>query len=297
MCAKCVHAVTVAFLCGAVIAAASASAQVTQQPASDPTQCGQRNPQTGRLVRGALELSPDSDPGEVFKRRTGTADITLYFAVKGCEPSTNPDGVTLALRSRKDTPQIPKAAVGLADDTAPDQRPKIEVDDSNSTLTVTLTASTDGFDPGTYTSQAEIRAPWLVTARSPVQLSRSVPRADIWQIILLGVAGGLGSVIFYAMTTWGARQRSSVKLPRWLLAGTLGAGAVAGAVAALLSWGQQDVWEWDVGNWLPTLGDAFLAGSAGGVAVLLKAVFGALPKDDEEPDDDKPDDDKPDDAQ
>ena len=119
-----------------------------------------------------------------------------------------------------------------------------------------------------------------MTARSPIQVSRSVPTADIWQIILLGMLGGLGSVIFYAMTTYGANQRSQMQLPKWwLLAGTLGAGAVAGAVAALLSWGQQNVWEWDVGNWLPTLGAAFLAGSAGATAVLLKAVFGALPKD------------------
>jgi hypothetical protein len=171
--------------------------------------------------------------------------------------------------------------VGLTTGAAPDERPNIEVDDSNSTVTVTLTANTDGFDPGTYTSQAEIRAPWLVTSRSPIQVSRSVPTADIWQIILLGAVGGLGSVIFYAMTAWGANQREKVKLPTWLLLGTLAAGAVAGAIAALLSWGQQDVWQWEVGNWLPTLGAAFLAGSAGGMAVLLRAVFGALPKDDD----------------
>lgn len=268
-------AVTVA-LAGATIWPAAAAAQGGQ---AGPLRCGEEDPATGQVVRGALELDPDSVTQRSFGRSTGEEALALSYLVKGCDAPAEVGGVSLRLRPLKESSKgVPVSAVGLAGPGA--SADSVDFDPSTSTLTVSLlvTTAAEAFKPGTYGSQLEIRGPWLVTARSPITIARS--ENDAWQILLWGAFGGLLGVVFYALSAFAAKltKHDSAELGKWwLVAATLAAGAAAGAFAAWGAWQQQEVWTW-AENSKGTLTSAFIAGSAGVMLVLLGSVFGTPPK-------------------
>jgi hypothetical protein len=64
-----------------------------------------------------------------------------------------------------------------------------------SDYSLTFLADPEKFTPGTYGGFVEVRAPFLVTARAPISLSRS--ESNELLLVALGLAGGVASLVWF----------------------------------------------------------------------------------------------------
>jgi hypothetical protein len=221
--------------------------------------CGARDPQTHKAFKGALELNEDeAEVDKAFERDTGKESLLLAFTVSGCRIPSDAAPPTLDVLPRKAIADLPTDAVSLNRAT-PD------------TTTFDVVIDVDGgkFDPGSYGALVALRAPYLVTTRTPITVSRS---EDSWLIPLcIGVLAALVGFLVFSLKKIFDKKPLKVGAGMVVLAVVIAAGV--GAYLALVNYFDQDVWTVEA-NWKATAAIAFVGGTTGLMAGLLGGMWG-----------------------
>jgi hypothetical protein len=240
-----------------VVLIAGASAVWAGSASAAP--CGSTDPKTGTPLRGTLILNQEQAVTDaVFKRKTGHKTLALIFSVTGCEVATDAPQPALDIGPRKNTDELPDNALPLR-----------RVVPDGTALEVDLNADTAKFKPGSYGALVALRAPYLVTSRTPVSVSRSENRVLIplgW-----GALAALVGIFLYSLRFALQRKKPNISVG-WGAVVVL-VGAAVGAVLVLVSWGAQDVWTFG-DNWKSS-GVIGLSGATSGVmAGFLGSIWG-----------------------
>lgn len=248
---------TVAVLVAALVVLAAWTSQATAA-----TRCGTVDAKTQDPVRGSLALvAADSTPDVSFGADKDPEIINLIFKVKGCEVTDANARPTVEVVPFKRAKQIPKGVVTL-------QRPVAD----GGELSLRLAIDTDAFGPGSYAGLAEIRAPYLVTNRTPVSVARSEDRMLV-PIAWGALAGAAGFAVFWMLSKLGnSKLRVS---PRWLGLALLVACAVA-AGTVYANYADQEVWVFR-DNWKAAFLTGFAAATSGVMAGLIRVLYVATP--------------------
>ena len=256
---------------GALLAAFPAGAF-----AATPT-CGKADSKTGAVAKGMPSLNEQNAvTDQTFKRDSGHKTIFLSFNLAGCELASDAPPPAVEINPSKGADELPADAVTL----------KGATPDGN-TLDVKLDVDSDKFDAGSYGGLIVLRAPYIATSRTPVTVSRSDNRA--WLPALIGALAALGGLFLFNF----ARKlgKAKLKVSRLALAGVAAIGAVAGAVAVLENYYNQDVWTFGENWW-----SAVVTGFTGATTGVMAGLLGDIWSSDDEGEDDgkgKGDDDKP----
>jgi hypothetical protein len=217
--------------------------------------CGVKNPKTGR-ERAALTLDSQSDTTAVYKRKTGKRTLSFIFTASGCDLGTTQPDPAWDVLPKQDADELPDGAVTFK---------KITPDGKN--FRAEFTVDSAKFDPGSYGGIVELRAPYLVTNRVPIVVSRSDPRERL--PLLIGAVAGLIAVAWFALTK--AASREELAIPWWWVIFVLLAGSAFGAFAVWASWLDQDVWTWSDNKKA-----AILAGISGATTGSMATILGVV---------------------
>ena len=220
--------------------------------------CGKPDPKTGKVAKGAPTLNEQNAVTEqVFKRDAGHKTIFLSFNVAGCELAADAPPPAVEINPSKGADELPSEAVKVKGVT-PD----------GTTLDVKLDVDSEKFQAGSYGGLVVLRAPYMATSRTPVTVSRSDNR--VWLPALLGAIAALGGLLLFNF----ARKISDHKLKvgRLALAGVAAIGAIAGAVAVLVNYYNQDVWTFGE-NWWSAIVTGFTGATTGVMAGLLGDIW------------------------
>jgi hypothetical protein len=227
-------------------------------PAATAPTCGQADPKTGKVAKGAPTLNEQNAVTEqVFKRDAGRKTIFLSFNVAGCELAADAPPPAVEINPRKGADELPAEAITLKGAT-PD----------GTTLDVRMDVNSEKFDAGSYGGLIVLRAPYMATSRTPVTVSRSDNR--VWLPALIGALAAFGGLALFnfARRIGGAKP----KVGRLALAGVVAIGAVAGAVAVLVNYYNQDVWTFGE-NWWSAVVTGFTGATTGVMAGLLGDIW------------------------
>jgi hypothetical protein len=209
--------------------------------------CGVPGSQTSRAT---LTLDDQSVTSVAYGRGTDPPrTLLLRFKAAGCTLPDNVSKVSIEVVPKQGMPEIPSGGVSLL---------RARVDDDE--FSVRLSSDTAKFEPGTYAGFVEVRTPYTLTARTPVSLSRSESN-PLWPI-LIGVIGGVIGLGWFWFLNKAKGATAQIKGMQYLI--VFGAAAVAGIVAVLASYWDQEVW---------TLG---ANGKAAAFAAFTGATTGAM---------------------
>ena len=230
------------------------------QPATAAV-CGTTDPDTGKVARANLSLGTESKTESSFKRDDKPEPIYLEFKVTGCDLTAQlVEPPSYDILPRRDAELLPADAISLQGEP--------NYDDSTSVLSMRFNVDPAKFDPGSYGAIIEVRAPYLVTSRTPISVSRSDRRYAI--LIAIGAAAGLMGFAWYLALQGASGKKLKVSRPLVAVVGI--SAAVAGILAALVFWQSQDVWVF-ADNWLATATAAFTGATTGTMLGLLGAIF------------------------
>ena len=251
-----------------IVVLLSLSACIYLSPrAEGATICGTRDARSGELVKGTITLDDRAAVTEVsFKRDTGHKTLALTFNVAACEFAGSESAPAMTINPRKGVDDLPADAVKLK-----------SVTPDGSSLDVLLDVNSDGFDPGSYGGFVVLRAPYMVTSRTPVAVSRSDPH--FWVPVIIGLVAAAAAFGFWTITRWIAWLRTEDRqTPKWGAIGiVLGIAVIGGAIAAFTTWVNQDVWTFGDNGWA-TASTAFAAATSGALAGLLANLWGEPPQ-------------------
>jgi hypothetical protein len=233
------------------------AALIAAPSASAASECGSPDPKTQTTARGTLTLDPDSVTAKAFKADTEPQTLLLRFKVTGCDLPADPPPAETELLAKKGAKDIPDGAITLVHAVA-----------DGSEYSLRLTADPSRFDPGAYGGIYELRAPYMVTTRTPIELSRSEDNALV--PLGIGVAGGLAGLVWFLLLS--LAKGAKTKITRWHYVIVFGAAAVAGALAVYGAYQSQDVWSFSA-NWASALGAAFTGATTGTMATALVVLW------------------------
>jgi hypothetical protein len=227
--------------------------------------CGTKDPKTRHTAIGRLALSPASRTDLIYKRSTKPRAILLVFDVTGCSldryRSTPPPriAVTASNGPNQDLPEesMQKSSMSFIDPQQVEYR---------------FDVATSKLPPGSYNGAIEIRADYLSTTRTPVGVSRSEPRFLI--PVGFGVLGGFAGIVWYlTISAFSSALPTDSRKARWVV-GVVG--VVAGGVAGLGFWNNQDVWTIADNAWATVIA-GFTGATTGAVAALATHLVKPVP--------------------
>jgi hypothetical protein len=234
------------------------------QLAPTPT-CGQ--PDAGstpaKVSKGTLTLDDTSKTTINYGRDTKKETLNLLMGVSGCELANDAPDPSVFVRPKPGSEELPDDLITLRD-AIPE----------GSTLEVSLNVNAEAFDPGSYEAFIVLRAPHLVTSRTPVAVSRS---EDNWLVpALIGAVSGLVGFLWFTLGKLVTKEELTMSW-FWLIPVGIAA-AVFGVLAVGAAWWDQDVWSVDEN--LPGAIAAGIAGATtGAMLTLLPALWrGKTPK-------------------
>jgi hypothetical protein len=234
-----------------------AVAGIDAAPASAAVTCGTSNPKTHATAKATLDLDPDSVATIGFERDTGPQKMLIRFKATGCRlPNDAPDP-TVDVLPRQDIKNVPDNVLSLSS-AIPD----------GSDYTLVFLADPNKFSPGTYGGFVEIRAPFLITARAPISLSRS--EDDELLVFALGVAGGIASLVWFLGLH--LARGATTKIAWWHYVLGFLAAAVAGVIAVDTAYRAQDVWSFEE-NAGSAVVAAFTGATTGAMVAALAVLF------------------------
>ena len=239
--------------------AASALLAASSAPAA-AVQCGEVNPQTKKRAKAVLVLDDEQAvTAASFGRATGRRRLNLEFRVRGCE--LNPE-----LKERPDFAVLPKPddAQQLDQPILKPEKPTFDETSFRQVFVINAAA----FKPGSYSGVLLLDAPYLVSNRTAVTVSRS--EDDELIPAGLGALGGLIGVIWFAALKLVARDKLAISWWWLLLVVPLAIGA--GAYSVLNVYWDQDVWSIDENGWA-ALKAGFAGASTGAALGLLTSIF------------------------
>lgn len=220
--------------------------------------CGTKDAKTGTELRGTLTLDQENAVTDaVFKRETGHKTLALIFGVAGCEIASGAPAPAFDTGPRKNTDELPDTALSVR-----------RVVPDGTSLEVDLTVDTARFDPGSYGALVALRAPYLITSRTPISVSRSEDSALI--PLLYGAIAGIVGLLLFSLTYLAKGQRPNVSVVLGVVIVAVAAGA--GAVLVLINWGSQDVWTFSE-NWKSAGVTGLAGGTTGVMAGVLQSVW------------------------
>lgn len=238
---------------GAMAAAGAAVAMALTPGAAQAATCG-----TGaEPVRAVLTLDETSDTDATFKRDDGTRALNLIYRAADCTFSGSEAPPRIAVLSAKDADELPPDAVTLKSASFDPKE-----------MALGLQVDSASFDPGSYGGLVEVRAPYLVTTRTPITVSRS--EDNLLLPIGIGAIGGLVALLWFGLTKAATRNQLEIA-PVWLVVVVAG-GVVAGAFTVWSSYMSQDVWTLDE-NARSALLAAFTGATTGAMGTLLGALW------------------------
>ena len=202
------------------------------EPAFGAT-CGQTDPATNKPLKGTLTLDPKSVTNLSFKRHTTPAELSLVFAVSGCEIDKGD-----VPRPRIDVLPVP----GLSQ-FPPTGRPQLQSVDTRdgSDLIVRLGVDPEWFDAGKYGGLVLVVGSYLAANSTPIAVSRS--EDDSWKPISIGLVAALVGFLWLIGLKFLSRDKLQVSWPWLILVG--GLAVAVGLYAAFISYWDQEVWTFD----------------------------------------------------
>jgi hypothetical protein len=235
----------------------------SQPSAASATDCGTVDPKSHVTAKAMLSVDPDSVTTVAFRRSTDPQKLLVRFRVRGCDLRGEVQRPTIDVLPKQNTTNVPEDAVSL-DQTLAD----------GTDFSLTFLADPSKFSPGSYGGFIQVRADYLVTARTPISLSRS--ESNELLPLMLGVLGGFVSLIWL----FGLRLARGATSPRlWHYVFGLAAAAVAGVIAVDTAYRAQDVWSFG-DNAGSALVAAFTGATTGAMVAALAVLF---PEPDEAP--------------
>jgi len=222
--------------------------------------CGANDPTTNQPVRGTLVLDKQtSHLAHAFKRSKHRADLTLNFAISGCQLATDAEEPVIRVLPANGGSELPKDAIA---------KDKIWDHDA-STGTLVLTVDPHLFGGGSYAALVAVRARYLTDNNTKITVSRT--DGPMWPIIIGLLAGAVGALWFLLLK---ATSRQKLLVSWWWLLALLVVAAGAGSWAAVTNYWDKEVWTFD-DDWVTTAKVAFAAASTGSLAAVLAAVWQA----------------------
>lgn len=234
-----------------------AAVLISAPSASAASECGSPDPKTQTTPRGTLTLDPDSVTAKAFKADTGSQKLLLRFKVTGCDLPADPQLPETELLAKNGAKDIPEGAITLVRGVS-----------DGSEYSLRLTADPNKFNPGAYGGIYEMRAPYMVTTRTPIELSRS--EDNILVPLAIGVAGGLAGLGWFLLLSYAKGAKTKITRRHYFM--VFGAAAVVGALAVLGAYQSQDVWSLSA-NWRSALGAAFAGATTGTMATALYVLW------------------------
>ena len=234
-----------------------AAALIAAPSASAASECGSPDPKTQTTARGTLTLDPDSVTAKAFKADTEPQKLLLRFKVTGCDLPADPPPAETELLAKTGAKDIPEGAITL-----------VRAVSDGSEYSLRLTADPNQFDPGSYGGIYELRAPYMVTTRTPIELSRS--EDNVLVPLVIGVAGGLAGLAWFLLLSFAKGAKTRITRQHYFI--VFGAAAVAGALAVFGAYQSQDVWSF-TSNWASALGAAFTGATTGAMATALVVLW------------------------
>jgi hypothetical protein len=220
--------------------------------------CGVSDPRTQTTPRATMTLDDDSVTSIAYKRSTDPKTFLLRFRVTGCDVPADAAPPTFELTPKQETTDVPAGVVKFVRH-LPD----------GTEFSVRLDAMPKSFKPGSYGGFVELRAPYMVTTRTPIALSRS-ESSHMWPI-LLGMIGGLIGVAWFLALNFFAKG-AKTKIVPWHYALVFVAAAIAGILVVENAYRAQDVWTLGE-NSISALVAAFTGATTGTMATALAVLF------------------------
>jgi hypothetical protein len=211
----------------------------------------------GPSTRAALELDPDSVTSIEFGRATDAQKLLIRFKAGNCTLPEDAKKPTIDVLPKQSAKNVPDDVLTLTRWIA-----------DGSDYSLTFSADPKRFDPGTYAGFVEVRAPYLVTTRAPIALSRS--EDSEWMIFVLGFFGGTVSLIWFLGLRMAKGATTPFKLWHYVFA--FGAAAIAGVIAVDTAYRSQDVWSFSE-NAGSALVAAFTGATTGAMVAALAVLF------------------------
>jgi hypothetical protein len=232
-------------------------------PIATAAQCGDSGGEgKGETLTGSLLLrSADSTTTLSFERDKDARRLIMEFDVDGCDlPATAP------------IQAIPRSSD--LDDESVFGEAKIEPEGNS--LYVALPVDPDHFDPGQHSASITVRSPLLTPTRAKVTVQRTEPAFKPTALAILAVIlGVIGAIVVSASLAGDGAGKNW--FPGWV---RLGAVVVAALFAAGAVWwssyGDAEVWEWELDTWGPLFIGALTAayGAATGALQAKKSSTG-----------------------
>jgi hypothetical protein len=220
-------------------------------------ECGTVDPATNEKVRATLTLDPASKTTIPFKRSTDTQQLLLRFKVTGCDLPAEPAEPRTDVLPKQNAKDIPNGALKLAEIKADDAEYSHELD-------VDPTA----FDPDTYAGFYEIRAPYLITSRTPIELSRSEDNQLV--PVAIGAIGGIAGLGWFLLLSLAKGATTKIKRRHYVI--VFFAAAIAGIVAVESAYRAQEVWSIEE-NLVSAFVAAFTGATTGAMATAISVLF------------------------
>jgi hypothetical protein len=224
-------------------------------------QCGSTDPQTDATARATLTLDPDSVTTLAYKRDTRPQTLLLRFKVTGCELPVYPSAPQIDLLPRQSTRDIPDGVVSL-----------VRAVPDGAEYSLRLRADPKRFKPGSYGGFFELRAPYVITTRTPIALSRSESNEAV--PIAIGAIGGIAGLVWFLLLRTAKGAKTVLKGWHYVIAFV--AAAIAGVIAVESAYRAQDVWSVS-DNLLSALAAAFTGATTGTMATAIGLLW-AEPK-------------------
>jgi hypothetical protein len=248
-----------------VVGVVAVSLWAASSAAAALPKCGATDPKTGTTARAALTLDEaQAVTDKLFKRDTGRKTLVLVFKVNGCELESDVPAPSLDVLPRTgDLDELDDPAAVSIKSVTPEP----------ASLDVALEVNSDKFDPGSYGAVAVLRAPYIATARTPIAVSRS-ESSFVWPAVF-GIAAGLGG--FFIITLGQLGKGYTLKQGKaWLAVVIALTAAVVGAIFAVISYTDQDVWVAGQ-NWKSAAAAGFTGATTGVMAGLLAGMWDPPP--------------------
>jgi hypothetical protein len=258
-----------------------------EQPAAQTRTlvCGEPDTSTtpARTPRATLTLDGTSKTTITYGRDTKPETLDLLFAVTGCElDAGSVKAPSVEVRPKAGSPQLPAAPRTSGPNPPTNVIMLKNFTPELSTLEVELEVDAEAIDPDSYEAYVVLRAPYMVSTRTPIAISRS---EDNWVIpALIGAVAGLLGFAWLALSKIITKNELTISWA-WLVPfGLVAAGF--GAFAVVSAWSDQDVWTTSA-NWQAAVVAGVTGATTGAMLTLIGVLFHAkTPDQQQQPDGD-----------